>query len=254
MTRNLRAAKNTEDLANILVSNESAIDAALKQNWSLAVSINQELLKFAPENIDVLNRLGFALMQLGKYPDSKKIFLHVKELDPYNQIAIKNLTKLQMMKSDNQDKIRSGFISPLNFLEDPGKTKVAQCVNIAPIQVTSSVHCGQEVFMKVKNHSIEIRDDSNRYLGALPDDLSFKLMKLLEGNNKYSVIIKGVDKSSLTVIVREIERGKKFANQPSFITSGLNYQTYSRDSAGDVEKPDITATGEEDSDDSNTPE
>jgi hypothetical protein len=230
-------------------STNDAIAAALKQNWQLAVDLNIEISKSNKNDIDALNRLGFAYLKLCKVKEAKKTFEKVISIDRYNQIAVKNIAKLEHITEDNIESLAvNTAMSPLLFLEDPGKTKVVQCVNVAPETVLATLHCGQEIQLKAKNHCVEIRDHEQRYLGALPDDLSFRLIKLLEAENSYQVNIKSIDKNSLTVFIRELARGEKFINQPSFINI-VSYSTFSKDIVHDVEKPDTSATGESETDD-----
>jgi tetratricopeptide (TPR) repeat protein len=227
---------------------KKAVEAALSQSWDTAIDANTKIIKEDKKNIASLNRLGFAYMNSGKKEEAVKTFEKVKKLDPYNVIAIKNLAKLNMLASGKTNIMPTGaMVSPMMFLEDPGKTRIVQCVNIAPIQTLSLFSCGQEIFLRPKHHSVEVRDASGAYLGALPDDLSFRLIKYLEGKNQYSVYIKSVSNKNLTVFIRELSRGKKFTNQPSFASIQL-FQSYNRelppDGQGD-EKPDVTVTGEE---------
>ncbi|MFZ5844876.1 MAG: tetratricopeptide repeat protein, partial [Patescibacteria group bacterium] len=199
-------------------TSEVAITAALAQNWKEAIRINLAILTQRKNDIDALNRLGFAYLQSGQITAAKKTFQKVISLDPYNQIANRNLKKLTTLKRKNLSPSPQK-LSPLMFLEDPGKTKIVGCVNLAPVQVLSTLYAGQAVELRAKNHCVEIRDQKNIYLGALPDDLSFKLIKLMSGGNRYQALIKGISKNSLTVFLREIYRGKRFAHQPSFISS-----------------------------------
>jgi tetratricopeptide (TPR) repeat protein len=227
---------------------KTAVDAALNQSWSAAIEANLKILKEDKKNIASMNRLGFAYMNAGNKDEAIKTFQKVKKLDTYNVIALKNLTKLGTMKSGALSATPSGSaVSPMMFLEDPGKTRIVQCVNIAPAQTLSHFSCGQEIFLRAKNHCIEVRDSVGTYLGALPDDLSFRLIKYLQANNQYSIHIKSVDNKNLTVFVRELSRGKKFANQPSFASTQL-IQSYHRELPPDGqsdEKPDVSVTGEE---------
>jgi hypothetical protein len=108
------------------------------------------------------------------------------------------------------------------------------------------VSAGQEVIMKIKNHAIEIRTTSGLHLGQLPDDIAFKMQKLLEAGNKYQVSVKATGKNLLTVIIREIERSAILSNQPSFISSSLPYTSYTK-AEGESQTPDVTPTGEEES-------
>lgn len=224
---------------------EAAIEAALKQDWKRAIDINQQILNVDPANIDALNRLGFAYLKTGKLDDAKRAFKLVIKYDPYNKIAAKNIQRLEDLSGECSD--GTDFpetISPLSFLEDPGKTKITQCVHAAPQKILSTLHCGQEVFLKAKNHGIEIRDSRQRYLGALPDDISFRLIKMIQANNNYKAYVKNVDKNSLTILVREVSRGKRFQNQPSFLST-TSFQSFTRDLPSEGDRPDTTPTGEE---------
>jgi tetratricopeptide (TPR) repeat protein len=228
---------------------QDAIDAALKHDWEKAIQLNQILIKKNQNDLNGLNRLAFAYMKFGKYKDAVRFFNKVKSIDPYNKIAQKNLSRLSNLNEKNiSPDTAPATVSPMHFLEDPGKTKLVKCVNVAPSQTISTIYAGQEVFLKAKNHNVEVRDNSNRYLGALPDDLSFRLLKLISAKNRYSVFIRSVDKGAITILIREIERGKKFAFQPSFLPSNLFHPVTSRVS-GNKDKPDVTPTGEEDDSD-----
>lgn len=227
-------------------TDESAIGAALAGDWKEAIRINNELLKINVNNIDIFNRLGYAYLKTGQISKARDTYQKVLDLDPYNQIALKNTKLLSLVKRKNIEKGPNLPLSPLQFLEDPGKTKLAACVNLAPAQALSMLSPGQEVYLRAKNHCVELRTDKNTYLAALPDDISFKLNKLLAAGNTYQVIVKGVSRNTLFVIIRELTRGKRFANQPSFISAtATSYMPFSRPEGGIGEKTDSSAAGEE---------
>ena len=228
--------------ANNPISSDKAIEAALSQNWKEAIRINTGLIKKDKSNIDSLNRLGFAYLKSGQISKAKRVFQKVLKLDPYNQISLKNLKRLTSLKRKSLQGSANQSFSPLFFLEEPGKTKIASLINLAPPQILSSVSPGQEVFLKAKNHVVEIRDGKNSYIGALPDDLSFRLIRLLTGGNSYKIVVKGIAKNSLTVLIREISRGKRYAQHQSF-TPSVSFVPMGRAPMG--EKPDVTVTGEE---------
>jgi tetratricopeptide (TPR) repeat protein len=215
---------------------DDAIQAALRQDWKTAILLNTAILKTEKKNIDAFNRLGFAYLKSGQMKKAKETFEKVLSLDPYNQIASKNLHKLSSTKRDVLISTNTCDISPLLFLEEPGKTKVVDCINAAPMNTLTCLTCGQEVFLKPKKHTIEIRDQHEKYLGALPDDVAFKMIKLLTAGNTYSVFVRGISKNCISVFIRELKRGKKLQNQPSFI-GATNYMPYQRDVAHTPVKP-----------------
>ncbi|KKQ98914.1 MAG: Tetratricopeptide TPR_2 repeat protein [Microgenomates group bacterium GW2011_GWC1_39_12] len=224
---------------------DQAILCALAQNWKEAIRINLQIIKQERTNIDAHNRLGYAFMKNGQPIKSKEIFTKVLKLDPYNQIAQKNLKKISLLKKGAITIASCEDISPLLFLEEPGKTKIVDCINTAPMNVLSVLTCGQKIQLVPKAHSIDVRDMQNAYIGALPDDLAFRLLKLMDAGNEYAVFVKGVSKNCVSIFIRETKRGKKLTNQPSFIGS-TNYMPYQR--GGNEEKKMKLPSEDEDTD------
>lgn len=224
---------------------EAAITAALSYNWKEAIHINTLLIKEDKDNIATLNRLGYAYAQNGQKTLSKTTFEKVLKLDAYNQIALKHVKNLGSIKKKTIQTPMVHHVSPLSFLEEPGVTKIIACVNLAPAQTLNTLNPGMEVTLKPRNHCVEVRIAPNTYVAALPDDISFKLLRLIASGNRYQALVKGVAKKSLILMLREISRGKKFANQPSFTAPSISISSGSHSAVNrDSEKPDATATGE----------
>lgn len=200
-----------------------AINAALSFNWEEAVELNKQIIKEQPENTDSLNRLARALFELGKYPQAKKIYQSVLKLDPYNSIAQKNLKKLSAFKKTEEDgstlhsQANYTTLSASLFLEEAGITKVINLIKLAEPQKLSRLSPGLMVNLTLKNRGITVTDQNEVYLGVLPDDMSHLLSRMMKGGNKYQALVKSVKPNSLSIIVRETFRSKKFKNQPSFI-------------------------------------
>jgi tetratricopeptide (TPR) repeat protein len=225
-------------MSDSAISETAAIQAALAQDWKEAIRQNIALLKSDKTNISLLNRLGFAYLQSGQITQAKKTFLKVMRLDSYNQIAAKNLKKLGLVRQKDLLKVKRNQGTPLSFLEEPGKTKIVECVNTAPFAILSAVSPGEEVELKARNHVVEVRSGRHVYLGALPDDLSFRLIKFLAVGNTYQALVKSIGKNSLMVFLREMSRGKRFANQPSFATTALYVPFAHTESTHDGQEPD----------------
>lgn len=200
-----------------------AIAAALSSDWKRAIEVNQSILKEDPKNINALNRLGFAYLNLREIKKAKEALEKVLKLDPFNPIATKNLRKLKDIEPKLQNNCQT--ISPSVFLEEPGITKLVNLVNLAPKSILSSIQSGQKVVIIPKKNRIEVRTENNLYLGVFPDDLSFRLRKLIKMGNKYCAFIKAVDKSLLTIIIRETERGKKVKDASFSVKLTSNYHS-----------------------------
>lgn len=205
------------NLANI------AINLALSNDWEKAISCNKEILIENPTDVNALNRLAFAYWQMHKLEEAKKIYRKLLTIDSYNIIAKKNLAKLnnlpRSIKSSKTCINKISSISPSLFIEEPGRTKTVALTHLAPSTTLSNLNIGDPVFLNPKKHSIEVRSEDKTYLGALPDDIAFRLLRFIKAGNLYDVYIKNITKNSLSVFIHEIKRGKRFASQPSFVTS-----------------------------------
>ncbi|KKS83877.1 MAG: hypothetical protein UV59_C0030G0005 [Candidatus Gottesmanbacteria bacterium GW2011_GWA1_43_11] len=214
-----------EGVTNTDLLSQLAIDSALSANWQDAVKINEKILKLDTQNVEALNRLARALCCLGHMSKANKTYQKALEIDPYNVIAKKNQEKICKLKGELKPE-ENGFTNGNNhmdiqnlsaiFVFEPGKTKVINLLNLASPSILATLSCGDKVIITAKKHSITIAKEDGTYLGALPDDLSFKLIGLITGGNKYEVYVKYATTKSLTIFIRETERSAKFTNQPSF--------------------------------------
>lgn len=198
---------------------QQAIDAALDSKWELALKLNRQIIKLDPQNVDALNRLAKAEMELGRVNQAKKYYSEVLKIDPYNPIALKNLKIMKSFKSNGPSCMPNvqGRLSPSLFLQEPGKTKMVSLLKVAEPQKLSQAFCGMRVEMAIKNRKITVVDTGGNYLGVLPDDISHHLLRLAKGGNKYELFVKSIRVNSLSVIIKETFRSKKFKNQPSFL-------------------------------------
>ena len=204
----------------------NAIDATLDCRWDEALKLNRQILKLDPQNVDALNRQARVYMEMGKYNLAKKYYCEAIKIDPYNPIALKNLKIVRSFKTNgNAENMHiNGFLklSPSQFLQEPGKSKIVNLLKVAEPQKLSKAFCGMKVDMIIKNRKITIVDCEENYLGVLPDDICHRLIRLLRGGNKYDLYIKSIRVNALSVIVKEIYRSKRFKNQPSFLEFSEN--------------------------------
>ncbi|OGE23744.1 hypothetical protein A2688_02155 [Candidatus Daviesbacteria bacterium RIFCSPHIGHO2_01_FULL_38_8] len=211
----------SDDSSDISSLHRQAIDAALNCNWEKAIELNKQIIELSPDDIASLNRLAKAYFEIGKYKDSKKTYESVLKIDPYNPIAQKNIKRLSSFKQDNVTIPTNGSdprkLSASIFLQEPGTTKIVNLIKVAEPQKLSLLSSGTPVNIMPKTRGISITGDKNTYLGALPDDISHHLLRLIRGGNKYQAIIKSVKSNGLTIMIKEVFRSKRFKNQPSFL-------------------------------------
>jgi len=201
-------------------SASSAISSALNSNWKSAIEINNRILKETPDDIDSLNRLGRAYIETGDFKKAATCFKKVLKLDKYHPIAQKNLERLESIDKRKTNHDSNTQKLSVNFVEEPGKTKVVALVNVANKQTLSNLRPGTPVTLVSKRHTIiACLENQDVYLGSLPDDVAHRLDILIKGGNTYESFVKSVSGSQATIFLREICRGRKFSNIVSFSTA-----------------------------------
>lgn len=230
-----------------------AIQAALLGDWAKAIQINQDLLNENPSDIDTLNRLAFAQASQGMTKEAKATYQKVLNLDARNPIATKNLKRLSSLGSGNTP-------APMNniFIEEPGKTKVVDLINLADSKVLIPLRFGEKLTLSVKRMKIFVSDRNKQYIGSLPDDLGKRLMVFLEGGNQYEAYVKTVDAHRVTVLIKEIVRASQFKNQQSFLTtnekSKFTYEHHEEEDGDGKAKKEVPVHAELEEDEEETPQ
>lgn len=193
-----------------------AIDNALKGDWTKALEINEELLSENPNDVETLNRVALAYTILGKHDKAKKTYQKVLEIDSLNSIALKNIKKFN--KDSKNLEFDTTFKVNNIFIEETGKTKVVDLINLAQAEIVSHLRTGQSVNLTVKRLKIFVVEGEKKYIGVLPDDIGKRLIKFINGGNKYEAFIRSATSNSVTVFIREVKKASRFKDQPSFIT------------------------------------
>lgn len=203
---------------------QTAINAALAGDWQKAISANQSLLKDDKNDINTISRLAHAYTQIGKLDEAKKLYKKILTIDKYNLIAQKKMERLGTVskgsKPGNYSRLISPVMSPSLFIEEPGKTKTISLLNTAPANKLSRLNPGESVLLCPKRHSIEIRTLDKNYIGVLPDDFAFRLLKFIKAGYDYEVFVKNATKNCVNIFIKEVKRAKRFKSQPSFLTAG----------------------------------
>lgn len=196
------------------ITSNQAIQTALTGNWEEAIKLNKSLLIDNPNDVEALNRIGLAYTILGKSKSAKNTYQKVLQIDPLNSIAIKNLKKIKSERV--KEPSDSPFMQVNNiFLEETGKTKVVELINLAQAEILLTLRTGQAVDISAKRLKIFITQ-GKKYIGALPDDIGKRLIKFIKGGNKYEAFVKSSNHQNVTIFIRELHRANKYKDQPSF--------------------------------------
>lgn len=195
-------------------TSNKAIETALTGDWEAAILLNKEILDENPKDVEALNRMGLAYMILGKSKNAKDTYQRVLDIDPLNSIALKNLKKISTNTTDGNG---TTIIQVNNiFVEEPGKTKVVELINLAQSEILLTLQTGQTVDMSIKRLKIFISQGKN-YIGVLPDDIGKRLIRFINGGNKYEAYVKSTSHQGVTIFLRELKKATKFKDQASFL-------------------------------------
>ena len=204
-------------MKNIELLEQQAVDAAIDANWDQAVELNKTILKLNPEDIDACLRIGFAYLQSNQLKDAQRYYKKALRIQPKNIIALEHLEKIEILESKKKGKSKNiSKYDPDLFLEFPGKTKTVHLVNLGQKEDLAGRNIGEEVMIKEKKRRLEIRSLDNEYIGTLPDDISKRLIYFIQEGSEYKTYIKEFDLTSVVVFIKEISKGAKVRQYPSF--------------------------------------
>ena len=221
---------------------EKAIQLAMQNRWQEAADINRQILEHFPDDVDTLNRLGKALMELGQYADARAQYHKAAGIDPSNGIAVKNLARLTKLADEAAEApavaVHSKPVDPSLFIEESGKTAVTDLVDVAPYQVIATLTAGDKLDLKVEHGSVRVIGPSGNAVGQLEPKIAQRVTRLIASGNRYSTAITSIDEAHVRIIVREEYRDPSMRSRPSFPTQAADIRPSIRDSVFRVDIDD----------------
>jgi len=200
---------------------KNAIALAMEGRWREAVAANQEIIESFPNDVDAYNRLGKAYIELGEYALAKEAYTRAVELDAYNIIAQKNLRRLAYLTEAAVSlEADSDKAKPEHFIEETGKAGVVNLYRLAPREVLAKMVAGDRVYLKVNDSSLNVENGRGEYLGQVEPRHAQRLIKLIEGGNKYAAAIVSSAEDRVSVIIREVYQDPSQTGQLSFPPRG----------------------------------
>ncbi len=234
---------------------DTAIQLAMENRWEEAVQTNRAIISTFPNDTDSYNRLGKALMELGKYNDAKKAYKKAIDLDSTNQIAKKNLDRLGVLAKTGAPQAETTQVDPTLFIEEMGKTAVTTLIQ-PDVDVLAKLNAGERLVLKPKATRLSAETPGGEFVGLLEPKLSTRLIKLVDGGNEYTVAITSLTKTECKVIVKETFQHPSQFGRPSFPTairtegmraytkdSLLRYEDSTDDDTRSDDEEDLTGDG-----------
>jgi tetratricopeptide (TPR) repeat protein len=209
---------------------KEAIDLAMQARWQDAVKVNEELIQSFPDDVDTLNRLGRAYMELGKFAKAKEAYKHTVKLEPYNAIATRNLRRLNDLKETHKAPVETDKVDPEKFIEEIGKAGVVALTDLAPKEKRALTVAGDKAVIKLDGSYLVAENGHGGYLGKVEQKKANRLIRLMLGGNKYSAVVIKSTADGMTVMVRETFQHPSQVGKLSFPPKGMEeFRAYGSD-------------------------
>lgn len=184
---------------------KEAITLAMQSRWDQAARVNRSILEVFPTDVEAMNRLGKALTELGQYAEARSAFKSALEIAPHNTIARRNLERLTLLRdSKARAPGEPKSVRPDLFIEATGKAGTTTLVNLASGEKLAKLSAGDPVALKVGGNVLSVESLTGEYVGRVEPRLAARLLKLMEGGNKYTAAVTSNNAREVTVIIREV--------------------------------------------------
>jgi len=203
-------------------SSKEAILLAMQGKWREAIAANESLLESAPDDVDVYNRLGRAYMELEEYPKAREYYEKAIALDPYNNIAQKNLNRLSQINDASSGSEGASYtVEPKLFIEETGKAGTISLYRLAPPATLAKTVAGSKVNLRIESGSLIAENARGEYLGRVEPRHGQRLIKLMNGGNQYASSVISASETGVTIIIRETYQDASQAGILSFPPRGV---------------------------------
>lgn len=216
---------------------ERALDLANEGRWDEAEQTNREILARGKPDVAAMNRLGKALAEQHRYPEALDAYRQAREIDPTNQIADKNVVRLELLsaqplaQSDGQKIARSQQARQNMFIEEPGRSAMLVVESDSTEKILAKMIPGDHLTLKPEGEMVGVYTWENEFVGFLPARAGQRLAAMMASGNQYQAAVGAVMDGAVRVVVRETYRSPENGTRLSFPTSGkvVLPRAYTRD-------------------------
>jgi tetratricopeptide (TPR) repeat protein len=220
---------------------DQAIQLALESKWEEAVALNRSILTVHANDVETWNRLGKSLLELGRYGEALEAYTKSVELDPINTIARRNVDRLAALQ-DVEPRRAEGVVKVAQdlFIEEVGKTGLTALQGVTR-ETLATLTAGDEVYLEPGRNLISIKNSADDIIGSIEPKLGLRLLRLIEGGNRYAAAVKSVSEGGAELIIKETYR------DPS--QTRLSFPAVGGDSSRPYIRESLLRLGDDDDDD-----
>lgn len=248
------------------VQSERAVQLAMQSKWEEALTVNRAIIDVFPNDSDSFNRLGKALMELGRYGEARKAYGRSLEIDGSNAIAKRNLERLATLKETTTSTVASaGTVDPRLFIEETGKTGVAPLTSLIGADTIAKLTVGEPISLRPNGKLLQAISPRGEILGDVEPRIGLRILSMMAGGNRYIAAISGINEGTIEIIMRETFQHPSQSGKVSFPSrgSGDTFRAYTRDSVlryeadedeENLDDPDYDGTDWDENAENNTPD
>jgi hypothetical protein len=196
---------------------QDAIALAVQGRWEEAVAANGAIIARFADDVASYNRLGRALIELGRFAEAEDAYRKTLEIEPNNSIASKNLERLKSWNGVGKlEPAKARTLGKDFFASTVGKTGVVAATGVTSVERMAEIGIGGAVSLKRRGQQVLVEDLEGALLGELEPKHGVRLARFIFGGNKYSATILATDEGGTQLLVREDYQHPSLTGQPSF--------------------------------------
>lgn len=203
---------------------DAAIAAALAGDWKRAAAENRALLDENPRDVEAANRLGKALTELGQKKQAIDAYRAALAIDAANPIARKNLARLEDTKAPvkparaRRPDAAEGAKPATSLIEasDRAAEFSLQQPNHAALE---KLEPGDAAQLEPNPRGVAVKSLTGELLGYVEPRAGLRLRRMIEGGNKYAVVVRTISDAGAVVHIRETYKHPSLVGQASFLQS-----------------------------------
>lgn len=197
-----------------------AVTLALQGEWQRATEVNKAILELFTDDVEAMNRLVKALIELGSYLEARAVLEQVCEIAPYNNIAKKNRARLDQLAADpstaNPGSSKKAAGAPQIFIEESGKSGTTILRNTDRNKAVLRLSASDQVVLSREKNTINVLTLDGQLLGQVEPKLGNRLVRLMDGGNEYAAAVVTVNDQGISMIIRETFKHRSLQNVCSF--------------------------------------
>jgi tetratricopeptide (TPR) repeat protein len=189
---------------------EEARRLAVQGKWEQAVDANRKIIEQVKRDVEAYNRLGRALLELGRLDEALAAYHNALAIDPANVIAQRSITRIDQIRQEMQANAEATRpASPVRagvFVEEAGKTYVTDLVRPAASAVLSRLVAADKVQLRIEANQVQVYSEQGAFLGQLEPKVGQPLTALMNAGNRYEAFVVALTGNTVRVILREVFR------------------------------------------------